>query len=192
MKRLTNRVFIGVASVLAVGVFAGAAWAAAAAIVGPDGQINGCYVEKTGALRLVQPGSACGKGEVAISWSQRGPQGEQGAAGPPGPAGPQGAQGPAGPQGPSGLSGSEIVEHVQPNGTSVFVDSIAVCPSGKRLIGGGFAIHGFVGDGDGDGPRVTQNHKWNGESWIVSTVVPGDFGPLREYSVHAYAHCVSM
>lgn len=65
----------------------GTAWAVAtvASIVGSDGVIHGCYTERTGALRVVAPGTACDRGEQAIEWNQQGPQG---ATGPQGPAGP--------------------------------------------------------------------------------------------------------
>lgn len=193
---------------------AGAAATAAAALVGgvawsaiPDsgGVIHGCYQKQQGMLRVIDDAAGtCRPAEVAISWNTVGPQGTpgpQGEQGPPGPQGPQGEQGsqgeqgpqgPEGPQGPQGpgLSGFEVATHGEPSGDSVFVTSIATCPSGKRLIAGGFSVLGAVGDVEGDGPRVIRNHKFNNETWIVQTVAPSDYGD-RAYTVFAHAHCVN-
>jgi len=82
----------------------------------------------------------------------QGPAGTQGSAGPQGaagPTGPQGAQGsigpigPAGPQGAPGISGYERIYGdtgtLQMNvGVSSFVT--AVCPAGKRVVGGGHEL----------------------------------------------------
>ena len=190
-------------------VAGGAAFAGATGIVGADGKINGCYRsggDQQGQLRLVSDADACRANEEAISWNQVGPQGlpgpqgptgPQGAPGatgqqgPQGPEGPQGPQGPQGQQGPAALLGFQVVEASTQSQTSVFTTAVAECPAGKRLIGGGFAILGAVGDAEGDGPRVLRNHKWNGESWIVDAVAPNGYSPTRQYTVFAYAHCVN-
>jgi hypothetical protein len=74
--------------------------------------------------------------------------GPAGPAGPSGPAGPTGPTGPAGPQGPQGLpglSGYQIVstalftQSVAANGTTTLT---AVCPTGKRALGGGYETAG--------------------------------------------------
>src|ERR687897_2810213 len=69
--------------------------AALAAIPDSSGVINGCYQKNVGNLRVIDPsaGDSCRPSEIAISWSQTGPQG---------PPGPQGPAGPAGPPGPGG------------------------------------------------------------------------------------------
>jgi Collagen triple helix repeat (20 copies) len=88
------------------GLIGGTAWAAqTSAIVGPDGTINGCYAQKNGSLRVVEPGTPCSRGELAISWNQKGATGETGPAGPPGPKGNKGATGETGPAGPPGPKG---------------------------------------------------------------------------------------
>jgi hypothetical protein len=95
--------------------------------------INGCYIKKTGVLRLLQSGS-CTSAENPISWNQVGPQGPegppgqngaQGETGPPGPQGETGPQGPEGPQGPQGETGSQ-----GPPGTS---NAYVTAPSGLTL-----------------------------------------------------------
>jgi hypothetical protein len=93
--RLPLPIIAGIAIAL-VGVGAGITMAA---IPSTDGSISGCYVQKTGALRVIDaPTASCGRGEVAIKWQQTGPAG---APGPAGPAGPKGDLGPAGPVGPA-------------------------------------------------------------------------------------------
>jgi len=59
-------------------------------IIGPDGTISACYSLRNGALRVVDQGTACAKGESTIEWNQQGPTGPQGVTGPPGPPGPAG------------------------------------------------------------------------------------------------------
>lgn len=71
-------------------------------------QIFACVNAKSGAVKIVDEGTSCKKGEEALVWDVTGPQGLQGPAGPQGeqgPAGPEGAEGSEGPQGPQGLQG---------------------------------------------------------------------------------------
>jgi hypothetical protein len=70
-----------------------------AAIPDAKGQINGCYSDTRGLLRVVDDGVACESTEKALAWSQTGPAGPPGAAGATGATGPQGATGAAGPAG---------------------------------------------------------------------------------------------
>ena len=83
----------------------GVAWAT---IPSSGGVINGCYQKNDGQLRVVDTAGACRASELALSWSQTGPQGAQGAQGPQGAkgdTGATGAQGPQGEQGPRGFQG---------------------------------------------------------------------------------------
>lgn len=74
----------------------------------------------------------------------QGPKGETGAQGSPGvqgPTGDRGVQGPDGPQGPAGTAGitEAYSEHVTaPAGGFAFTQ--AVCPDGKRVVGGGYTV----------------------------------------------------
>src|SRR6266496_3399873 len=64
-----------------------AADAHAASVVGPSGQISGCYVKKgkaKGTLRVVPPGQRCRKGEKPVSWAAQGQTGTSGTQGPQG------------------------------------------------------------------------------------------------------------
>jgi len=80
---------------------------ALAAIPDSSGVINGCYQKNVGNLRVIDPsaGDSCRPSEIAISWSQTGPQGPQGPPGPQGPKGDTGATGATGPAGPAGPAG---------------------------------------------------------------------------------------
>ena len=74
-----------------------------AAIPDSDGAINGCYQKNVGNLRVIDPtaGDECRKPEIAIQWSQTGPQG------PAGPQGPKGDTGATGPKGDTGATGAQ-------------------------------------------------------------------------------------
>ena len=99
------------------------------------------------------PGQKGDKGDSG----ERGPaglQGERGAQGESGPQGIQGIQGPPGPkgdkgdtglQGPAGLSGYEIVTGTAPVGGFGSTAADALCPTGKKVLGGGvWTAHSLV------------------------------------------------
>ncbi len=127
-----------------------------------------------------------------------GPQGSTGAAGPPGgigpagPAGPTGLTGATGAQGPKGdqgipgvkgekgdtgpaggIAGRHVVEafDVSSNG---FAQQIVQCPTGQVPTGGGSAISGQIGDGNGNGPRITYDGPFN-NGWLGTAVAPNGF-----------------
>jgi hypothetical protein len=59
----------------------GTSSAHAASVVGPGGQISGCYVKKgkaKGTLRVVPPGKRCKKGEKRVAWNAQGQSGQSG------------------------------------------------------------------------------------------------------------------
>ncbi len=69
------------------------------------------------------------------------PEGPRGPMGPMGPMGPLGATGPAGPQGIPGVSGYEIVSGLPTTcGPTGQCTGQAICPVGKRAVGGGYAL----------------------------------------------------
>jgi hypothetical protein len=98
----------GVALVLA----AGAATAVFAA-PGTDGTISACVKSSTGAMRMVDAGKKCKKGEKLVAWNRTGPGGGAGVAGPAGPGGPAGKPGDAGPRGDKGPAGADGAPGVQ-------------------------------------------------------------------------------
>jgi hypothetical protein len=82
----------GLGVLVGIALAGGGAFAAQeiSSIIGPDGTISACYSLKNGSLRVVDPGTACARGESTIQWNQQGPTGPQGVTGPPGPPGPAG------------------------------------------------------------------------------------------------------
>jgi hypothetical protein len=125
---------------------------ATGAIPSADGTINGCYDEKTGAVRVIDTAQSCGGKENPLSWNQRGPQGPQGPAGQDGQDGQDGAQGPPGEAG--GLSTAKVV-NLHDEGRTVDNDTwtdvlTANLSAGKYLL---FATaHSFVTNGTDEGP----------------------------------------
>jgi len=127
---------------------------ALAAIPSADGTIASCRETRTGAIIVIdkEAGKTCPSGWAALSWNQ---QGQPGPVGPAGPTGPPGTIGPAGPQGPPGLQGERGpagptgpagpqgprgqngVSGYQAVVASDSTQAMAVCPSGKVVIGGG-------------------------------------------------------
>src|SRR5690606_23302946 len=87
-----------------------------------------------------------------------GPAGPTGPEGPEGPVGPEGPEGPAGPPGPPGVSGYEqvfqdlAIPGAGPLGGEINGGITAPCPSGKRVLGGGF-VTSFV-DSDNELPEI--------------------------------------
>lgn len=80
-----------------------------------------------------------------------GPPGQRGPAGLRGPKGDDGLKGDDGPQGPPGVSGLEIVAERGPSNSNNSKVSVAECPAGKRVFGGGALIYG---DPAADGTMV--------------------------------------
>ena len=71
------------------------------------GVVSACYAKSTGSVRVIDPATTtCKSSEIALSWSESGPQGSGGPTGPAGPAGATGPTGAAGPTGPVGLTGA--------------------------------------------------------------------------------------
>src|ERR1039458_1524599 len=79
--------YANIMSSIAVFVVLGGGAYAASTIPGPGGVIHGCYQKRTGALRVVKSGQKCKKGELAVSWNQKGQTGALGKTGPIGPTG---------------------------------------------------------------------------------------------------------
>ena len=100
-----------------------------AQIPAADGVIHGCYVARTGFLRVIDPAvESCRATELPLAWNQQGP------------AGPAGPVGPAGPAGASGLANYEVVTAQATNTAAIGViyEIDATCTAGKRPTGGGW------------------------------------------------------
>src|SRR5215211_4182896 len=106
MHTRIHRVALAVTAVAIVAIAGGITYAVAD--IGGGGVIHGCYRKNVGNLRVIDPsaGDSCRPSEIAISWSQTGPQGLPG---PPGPPGPKGDKGDKGDPGASGASGSALL-----------------------------------------------------------------------------------
>jgi Collagen triple helix repeat (20 copies) len=119
-----------------------------------------------------------------------GPQGTAGANGAVGKEGPQGKEGSKGQQGtegPSGISGYQIVQGNVASGSGSgfnFAFSKAKCPSGKKVIGGGYyTLSGENGKiyADINGPVGTE--EWEA---VLSSA------SLSAYTQSAYAICATV
>jgi hypothetical protein len=86
---------------------------AVAQIPAPDGTYTGCYLGKTGTLRVIKATESCSRSETLITWNQKGiqgppgPKGQEGPMGVPGVNGVDGLPGIAGPAGSPGLIGPQ-------------------------------------------------------------------------------------
>jgi hypothetical protein len=116
-----KRMRFGAGAALVGGVIpvAVAATLALASIPDADGVIHGCYKNKTGSLRVIDPPAACGSGETALDWNQAGQ--------------------------PGGVSGYQIISGdpvtVDPG---VSQEAQVSCPAGKLAVGGGYIAGGSV------------------------------------------------
>jgi hypothetical protein len=77
-----------------------------------------------------------------------------------------GPQGPAGPPGPSGVSGYQIVVHQEFLAPGTFADVHVECPTGKKVLGGGFDIETpddvkVFSSEPSDGQGNLIDHGWN-------------------------------
>ena len=180
---------LGIAFAASAAVLLAAGVAAAQA----DDVVNACYLQKGGDLRRVERPSNCGKGETSLVWSITGPEGLTGPAGPAGPAGPKGDPGPAG-----GFGAIQVVETCGGTCTSQFYDEylqvFALCPSGTRLISGGYkVVPGRFHNGQTqpvlevreNAPTVNFDNPTLG-GWVATIKVP----PLTFQDLKVTAFCV--
>jgi hypothetical protein len=119
----------------------------------------------------------------------QGTQGPQGVQGPQGPAGQQGAAGAAGAQGiqgPAGISGYQVV--LGPGSPNVAPGAIgadvAVCPAGKKAIGGGFN----TGQQLALSVSIPTNTANNLSGWVANGKNVG----LVDTVIVAYAVCATV
>jgi hypothetical protein len=96
---------------------------------------------------------------------------------------PQGPKGDRGEQGAAGLSGYEIVAIESAPSSLPFAGAEAVCPGGKRVLGGGLRSLLFTNTG----PYVYASHpNPTGTGWRVEAIL----GELRTFT--AYAICARV
>jgi hypothetical protein len=117
-----------------------------------------------------------------------GPQGPQGEVGP---QGPQGEVGPQGPQGPAGLDvieASPIINTVTrntPMSSKETLTSVAVCPTGTVLVGGGGRVLPIEGT---DATHIAMNESFPSSktSWTVIGLANNN---LKGMTVQSFAVC---
>ena len=151
-----------------------------AAIPDPSGAIHACY-RSNGNLRLVDK-SGCTGAETALTWNQTGPQGPAGAAGPAGTPGPQGAPGPQGQPGtgPAGVAGYEIINTRETLPLNGSIEVTASCPSGKRVIAGGYVAPSVLDTASSSRPEGDNG-------WRVEFKSNGGMGEASVYAICAMA-----
>jgi hypothetical protein len=114
------------AAVVLGGALALVAGAAYSAIPDSNGVIHGCYTNRGGLLRAIDPsaGQKCTSLETPLDWNQKGPKGDSGPQGAPGPKGDPGAQGPPGPAGV--LGNLDALEGIPCTGTKSHPGTVRV------------------------------------------------------------------
>lgn len=144
-------------------------------IAGPQGE--------AGPQGVPGPQGTPGPQGVAGPQGTQGPQGvagTQGASGPEGPPGPQGQPGVPGPSGPAGVSGYEIVNTMGTLPTNGSVSVVATCPSGKRVLGGGYVV-----PSEADTAPLSRPEADN--AWRVDFKSNGGSGTASVYAICAAA-----
>lgn len=106
------------------------------------------------------------------------------------PSGPQGEPGPQGQKGdtgPPGISGLEEVNAFSAFDSNSPKGATAVCPAGKRVIGGGAFVNAFGGP---VALRTSVPQSGSGLSWIVEAYEP--VAHAGEWNVNARALCANV
>ena len=158
------RVVVLIAGLAAVA--AGVAWAA---IPDGNGVITACVHKSTGQVRVIDTGGSqpesCKSQETEISWNQGGPTG------PVGPPGPTGDKGPTGDQGPPGSTGYQVVTASTGIPGGVEIVGTLPCPTGKRVVGGGWTTtnNDFQVTVIGSGP-TSDGGAWTGGMYNSGTL----------------------
>jgi hypothetical protein len=155
--------------------------------------VRGGVPSATGVFYLVdhEADQSCKTGEQHVHWGQTGPQGATGPQGPPGshgPAGPQGPPGEKGEKGDAGANGVSAWERVQNdvfvlNGPNQLYSVSAVCPLGKRVLGGGYSV-----SRNDASDEIVYNGPLNissGSTWLVIAQQDEDVS----FTLVAYAIC---
>jgi len=146
-------------------------------------------VRQTGAVYMIGSGflrTDCGSRDQLLTINVQGPQGPEGPQGPQGPQGDVGPEGPQGPQGPAGIAGTPAVgEYAGPAGSLTPSGySVATCPAGTTLVGGGFIVNG--------GAATISNEQMfftaQGWGWLVQAQAQG----AVPTTVTSLAHCLQF
>jgi hypothetical protein len=168
-------VMAGALAVMAVG-------AVQAAIPGPNGVINACYDKQSGQVRIVDPTSnlpkPCGPKELPLAWNAQGAAGHDGA---------------DGTDGTDGVSGYERVMERSDLDSTYDKTTWALCPEGKKVIGGGAGVYGTA-TGEGQevihGVALIQDHPFNDDGWSgrAEEIIPTD----SNWVLQVWAICATV
>jgi hypothetical protein len=202
---------VGLVPLLAVAALAVAGGVAYATIRDDDGIFHACVKRTNGMIRLIHPGNRgwiddCKRNERAVSWNQIGPAGPTGPQGPTGASGPAGATGstgatgatgPTGATGATGIGGLQTVTLPSVSNSVGLKEAVALCPAGKRVIGGGGAIvGGSVASGSDLAATVALKSSRpitlsGSEGWTARAeeIAPGYDG---DWSFTIYAICANV
>lgn len=131
---------------------------------------------------------------AATRRGRRGPRGFRGYRGYKGDTGPVGPAGPAGPAGPPGVSGYQVVMASSSTDSSTLRSATALCPPGKRALGGGADIDGTFPNGTSESnPDVfltdSQPVTINGQPGWQGVAREDDPGYDTNWRVDAYVVC---
>ena len=151
-----------------VAIMAAAIGSVQATIPDSNGVVHACY-KNNGAIRVVNSAANCKANETALTWNQTGPQG---------------VPGPAGATGPSGLSGYEVINNIQNGALQVGgnVDLVATCPTGKKVLGGGYVVPSVS-----DTAPLSRPEPGN-TAWRVSFHSNGGSGAVSVYVICAFVN----
>lgn len=117
-----------------------------------------------------------------------GPTGPTGSQGPTGATGFQGTTGPQGPTGVSGVSNYERVVGTMSPDDELLKTAVADCPSGKKVIGGGFLTDNRSDSGE---IAVASNGPIDDDTWQVIAGVDSSSGEAS-FSIQAVAICANV
>lgn len=169
IKNMINKKTFKGATTILIGAGLGAILIAsgfvAPKVLAQSNVIDACYKNNTGQLRIDSNPVSCLNSETQISWDQ------------------SGTQGPPGPQGPAGVSGWEKVSSsVTPDTTGFAKSTSAICPSGKKALGGGVRSLG-----GGSRKIIGSFPSGAGNAWIgeVGKSVASDKLGLEVYAICA-------
>ncbi len=185
-KRLS---YANVTATLAL-VFAmsGGAMAANSYLINSTKQINPKVLKKlTGKPGKTGASGANGANGTAGATGPQGPKGAEGPKGSEGPKGNEGKEGPKGETGSSGISGYQIVKGNVASGSGSgfnFAYSKAQCPSGKKVLGGGF----LTPTGSNGQIYVAEDGPNSSGEWEVITGSASTGG----YTMASYAICATV
>jgi len=136
---------------------------------GDANKIHACVNTLAGSIRIVGASGGCRRGETPLDWNIQGPPGQ------PGSPGEDGA--------PGGLSGHEIVTAQIVLAPLAQGEAIAECPTGKKVLGGGYEdslVDGFAVI------QISRSRPDGDNKWIVSG---RSFHSLVNATLTAFAIC---